>query len=86
MFTFIEEELIGKGLAYILTIDAGTFICVDKYPLNIQPIAYPILQEYMRNKTDYPVWASCIYGQLSPWGNGQFTENIYLLRNQYNQI
>lgn len=82
---FIQEELIGRGLAYVLSMDIGTFICVHKYPLHIQPIQYPILQEHMRDKTDYPVWAPYVDGQPSPWGNGQCTANMYLLLNQYNQ-
>jgi hypothetical protein len=80
---FIEEELIGKGLAYVINTEVGYFVCVNKYPLSIKPVDYAILKDLTRSSTDYPIWAPYTEGHLSPWGNGQFTVNMHLLLQEW---
>ncbi len=84
-FTYILNELITNGFAYITSDDyGGSYICCDALAIGIshmhpQFIQYPCLVDKVRHKNDFPLWATSSYGVSSPWGCGSYTANLHYL-------
>lgn len=78
------EWFITTGKAYSLDVpQLGTFVCCDSQCYNMaRPqliIRYQCLDGYMRNNSDFALWAPYTDGLPSPWGNGQPTANLCLI-------
>jgi cysteinyl-tRNA synthetase len=77
-------NLIEEGKAYTINMDIGEFVCArfEKFPnLKVSPVQYPILKGNKYREDDFPIWGPYKDGNISPFGNGQPTVNLYILKS-----